>query len=148
MHRRPQGPIMKVAARGFLRKTLDGLPCKHGARGPSGAYMPKPRTTSKTRKRAPGRPATTGPAPIDPLAMTVAQAAKVLSAVGLGTVTEELIRRHIAAGAPAASDGRINLVHYAAWLNLPADHAGPMMDSDAGDARAGNGSEDAGEHGA
>jgi len=50
--------------------------------------------------------------------MTVAQAAKVLSAVGVGTVTEELIRRHIASGAPATADGRINLVHYAAWLNL------------------------------
>jgi hypothetical protein len=58
---------------------------------------------------------------IDPLAMTVAQAAKVLSAVGVGTVTEELIRRHVAAGAPATADGRINLVHYAAWLNLTAD---------------------------
>jgi hypothetical protein len=54
---------------------------------------------------------------IDPLAMTVAQAAKVLSAVSAGVVPEEMIRRHIAAGAPATSDGRINLVHYAAWLN-------------------------------
>ncbi|MBI5725784.1 MAG: hypothetical protein HZA50_17625 [Planctomycetes bacterium] len=54
---------------------------------------------------------------VDPLAMTIAQAAKVLSAVGGGTVTEELLRRHITEGAPVTSDGRINLVHYAAWLN-------------------------------
>ena len=53
---------------------------------------------------------------IDPTAMTVAQAAKVLSAVGTGPVTEEMLRRHIAAGAPVAADGQINLVHYAAWL--------------------------------
>jgi hypothetical protein len=56
--------------------------------------------------------------------------------VGVGTVTEELIRRHIAAGAPATADGRINLVHYAAWLNLPADHAGRRMGLSACDAQA------------
>jgi hypothetical protein len=32
-------------------------------------------------------------------------------------VPEESIRRHVAAGAPAATDGSVNLVHYAAWLN-------------------------------
>ncbi len=57
------------------------------------------------------------PGRIDPAAMTVAQAAKVLSAVGNGPVTEDMVRRHIAAGAPTAGDGRIKLVHYAAWLN-------------------------------
>jgi hypothetical protein len=54
---------------------------------------------------------------IDPAALTVEQAAKVLSAVGNGPVTEDMLHRHVAAGAPAAADGRINLVHYAAWLN-------------------------------
>ena len=73
-----------------------------------------------------------GPARIDLLAVTAAQAAKVLSAMGVGTVTEELIRRHIAAGALVISDTdgrgvRINLVHYVAWLNLPADPAGQTM---------------------
>ena len=58
---------------------------------------------------------------IDPQAMTVTQAAKVLSAVGGGRVTEEMIRRHVEAGAPVAADGRINLVHYAAWLNKDTD---------------------------
>jgi hypothetical protein len=58
-----------------------------------------------------------GSGPINPAALTPAQAAKVLSAVGNGPVTEEMIRRHIAAGAPTTADGRINLVHYAAWLS-------------------------------
>ena len=62
---------------------------------------------------------------IDPLAMTVAQASKVLSAVSAEIVSEELIRRHIAAGAPVTKGQgrrgvRINVVHYGAWLNLPA----------------------------
>lgn len=58
---------------------------------------------------------------VNPAALTVAQAAKVLSAVGNGPVSEEAIRRHIAAGAPTTADGRLNLVHYAAWLNRDGD---------------------------
>ena len=58
-----------------------------------------------------------GPGRIDPLAMTVAQVSQVLSAMGNGSVTEDMIRRHVAAGAPTTAAGRINLVHYAAWLN-------------------------------
>ena len=63
------------------------------------------------------RSAPAAPGRINPAALTVAQAAKVLSAVGNGPVTEDMLRRHIAAGAPTTADGRINLVHYAAWLN-------------------------------
>lgn len=63
------------------------------------------------------KPAPAAAGRVDPLAMTVAQASKVLSAVGNGPVTEEMLRRHIAAGASTTADGRINLVHYAAWLN-------------------------------
>jgi hypothetical protein len=66
---------------------------------------------------ADGPSAPGGPGAVNPAALTVAQAAKVLSAVGNGPVTEDMIRRHIAAGAPTTADGRINLVHYAAWLN-------------------------------
>ncbi len=66
-------------------------------------------------------PPQAAPGRIDPAAMTVAQAAKVLSAVGNGPVTEDMLRRHIAAGAPTTVDGRINLVHYAAWLNKDSD---------------------------
>jgi predicted transcriptional regulator len=48
---------------------------------------------------------------INPAALAVAQAARLLG------VAEQTIRDHVAAGAPTAADGRINLVHYAAWLN-------------------------------
>lgn len=61
--------------------------------------------------------ADSGDGRMDPAALTVAQAAKVLSAVSSGAVREDMLRRHIAAGAPTTADGRINLVHYAAWLN-------------------------------
>ncbi len=53
---------------------------------------------------------------IDPLAMTVAQATKVLSAVSGERISEEMIRADVEAGAPVTADGRINLVYYAAWL--------------------------------
>jgi len=49
-------------------------------------------------------------------ALTVAQAAKVLSAAGGRRITDEMIRADIDAGAPINDDGTINLVHYAAWL--------------------------------
>ncbi|MCG3178326.1 MAG: hypothetical protein BIFFINMI_00653 [Phycisphaerae bacterium] len=55
-----------------------------------------------------------GPAaggPLNPAALAVAQAARMLG------VTEQTIRDHVAAGAPTAADGTINLVLYAAWLN-------------------------------
>ena len=47
---------------------------------------------------------------IDPTALTVEDAARMLA------LPVALIRRHIDAGAPV-SDGKINLVHYAAWPN-------------------------------
>ena len=49
-------------------------------------------------------------------ALTVAQAAKVLSAAGGRRITEEMLRADIDAGAPVNPDGRLNLVHYTAWL--------------------------------
>ena len=49
--------------------------------------------------------------PVNPAALTVEQLARML-AVPAGKV-----RDHVAAGAPVAADGRVNLVHYAAWLN-------------------------------
>ena len=49
--------------------------------------------------------------PINPLALNVAQLAKMLA------LPEDKISAHLAAGAPANGDGRINMVHYAAWLN-------------------------------
>jgi hypothetical protein len=75
--------------------------------------IPADSSGAESAPAAPGR--------IDPTAMTPAQAAKVLTAVGSAPVTEEMLRRHIAAGAPTTADGRINLVHYAAWLNKDSD---------------------------
>jgi len=47
----------------------------------------------------------------DPAALTVEQLARLL------VVPAEKIRIHVAAGVPVTAGGRINLVHYAAWLN-------------------------------
>jgi hypothetical protein len=48
--------------------------------------------------------------PIDPIRLTVEDAAKLLS------ISPEQIALDVEAGLPTNSDGTINLVHYAAWL--------------------------------
>lgn len=53
---------------------------------------------------------------LDPSALSLPDAAKLLSKVGGWPVTEEMISEDLEAGAPANADGTINLVHYAAWL--------------------------------
>jgi hypothetical protein len=53
---------------------------------------------------------------LSPTAMALADAAKILSAVGSAKVTEAMLREDLGLGAPANPDGTINLVHYAAWL--------------------------------
>lgn len=53
---------------------------------------------------------------LNPNALSVANAARLLSKVSGERVTEEMIHADLAMGAPANSDGTINLVHYAAWL--------------------------------
>ena len=55
---------------------------------------------------APGAPRAANPA-----ALTVEQLARAL---GLPAQT---VRRHVEDGAPMGTDGTINLIHYAAWLN-------------------------------
>lgn len=52
---------------------------------------------------------------VNPNALTVEQAAKLLTKVGTAPVTEEQIRADLAAGAPINPDGTINVVHYGAW---------------------------------
>jgi len=54
---------------------------------------------------------TGGAGAADPAALTVAQLARLLG------LAERKVRQHVEAGAPTAADGRINLVHYTAWLN-------------------------------
>ena len=53
---------------------------------------------------------------LNPTALSVADAARLLSAAGGHAVTPEQIQSDIDAGAPTNGNGTINLVHYAAWL--------------------------------
>ena len=54
--------------------------------------------------------------PLNPQALSLADAARVLTASGTKPVTVEMLRADIEAGAPTNPDGTINLVPYAAWL--------------------------------
>lgn len=49
-------------------------------------------------------------------ALSVADAAKVLSRSGGRSVTEAMLQADIDAGAPLNPDGTLNLIHYAAWI--------------------------------
>ena len=53
---------------------------------------------------------------LNPLALSLAEAARVLSASGPRPVTAESLQADIDAGAPTNADGTLNLVHYTAWL--------------------------------
>lgn len=53
---------------------------------------------------------------LNPTALSVTNAARLLTRVGGTPITEAMIEADVAAGAPANRDGSINLVHYAAWL--------------------------------
>ena len=55
-------------------------------------------------------------AKLDPMALSLDDAARLLAAVGGVRITREMMETDIAAGAPVNPDGTINLVHYAAWL--------------------------------
>jgi len=58
------------------------------------------------------RPAQT----LNPQALRPADAARVLSAAGGKPITVEMLQECIDAGAPANSDGSVNLLFLAAWL--------------------------------
>lgn len=66
-------------------------------------------------EHAPSGPRT-APGALNPAALPVVDAARVLSRLGGTPVTEAALRADIDAGAPTNADGTINLVHYAAWL--------------------------------
>ncbi len=59
---------------------------------------------------------TTASPQLNPMALTIDQAARVLSAAGPKPVTPEMVRDDIDDGAPTNADGTLNVVHYAAWL--------------------------------
>jgi hypothetical protein len=54
--------------------------------------------------------------PINPAALALTDAARLLAKVGGPSITEEMLRGDVKAGAPTNPDGTINLVHYVAWL--------------------------------
>jgi hypothetical protein len=53
---------------------------------------------------------------LNPQALSIADAAILLSRVGGTPISVEMITLDRAAGAPANPDGTLHLVHYAAWL--------------------------------
>ncbi len=55
-------------------------------------------------------------ASLNPTAMAIGDAARLLTRIGGQPVNEIMLQSDIDAGAPSNADGSINLVHYAAWL--------------------------------
>lgn len=53
---------------------------------------------------------------LNPTALPLADAARLLSAVGGQAVTVAMLEADVAAGAPANADGTLNVASYAAWL--------------------------------
>ena len=53
---------------------------------------------------------------MNPVALTLADAARLLTAAGGRLVTAAMLQMAIDRGAPALPDGRVNLVALAAWL--------------------------------
>ena len=53
---------------------------------------------------------------LDPAALAVADAVRLLVKVGGQSITAAMLQADIEAGAPTNPDGTINLVHYSAWL--------------------------------
>ncbi len=69
-----------------------------------------------TPEHAPSSEPAQGMSRLNPAALGVADAARVLSRIGGKPVTDAMLRADIDAGAPTNANGTINLVHYAAWL--------------------------------
>jgi hypothetical protein len=53
---------------------------------------------------------------VNPLSLSVEETARILSASGGRKVTPEQVQADVDAGAPIGPGGRINLIHYGAWL--------------------------------
>lgn len=54
--------------------------------------------------------------PLSPTALSVRDAARLLSRTGGQPISAEMLEADIASGAPTNPEGTLNLVHYAAWL--------------------------------
>ena len=61
-------------------------------------------------------PTLTSAQQVNPTSLSLEDISRLLSAAGAKKVTVEEIQADVDAGAPVGRDGRINLVHYAAWL--------------------------------
>lgn len=61
-------------------------------------------------------PSSGGKPGLNPAALSVEDAARVLSRMGGTPVSADMLEADVDAGAPTNPDGTINLVHYAAWL--------------------------------
>ena len=59
---------------------------------------------------------------LNPLSLTPADAARLLSKVGGVNITEDQIREAIAASAPVNPGDTLNLVHFGAWLLKEMSH--------------------------
>ena len=68
------------------------------------------------------QPDTTAAAGLNPNALPLPDAARLLTRVGGQPVTVEMLQRDLTAGAPSNADGTIHLVHYAAWLVREMGH--------------------------
>ncbi|HSW50307.1 MAG TPA: hypothetical protein VLH09_09045 [Bryobacteraceae bacterium] len=53
---------------------------------------------------------------VNPLSLSLEETARLLSASGGRKVSVEQVQADLDAGAPIGPGGRINLIHYAAWL--------------------------------
>jgi hypothetical protein len=53
---------------------------------------------------------------VNPASLSIEEVSRLLSAAGGLKITAEQVQADLDAGTPAGADGRINLVHYAAWL--------------------------------
>jgi hypothetical protein len=73
-------------------------------------------------------PSSGGKPGLNPAALRVEDAAKVLSRMGGKPVTADMLQADIDAGAPMNPDGSINLVYYAAWLVREMATGGPRAD--------------------
>lgn len=83
--------------------------------------MRKPRHVHKSPRirKASKQPKAKQPGPaarMTPTAVSLADAARVLTQAAGAAVTAEQLAEDIDLGAPANPDGTLNLVHYAAWL--------------------------------
>jgi hypothetical protein len=56
------------------------------------------------------------PAGLNPNALSLTDAARLLTKAGGRPVTADMLQADLTAGAPENADGTINVVHYAAWL--------------------------------